>query len=98
MDRSAPAEGRRSQLLRVLGAGFTLAVVVGGTIGVGILRVPAAAELAAELYSLVRLEDLAALRAWELQRPAALAELCRDLQRLHRRHHLRRLAGSALPR
>src|SRR3954454_21525081 len=36
-DPAAPPGG---QLLRILGAGFGIAVIIGGTIGVGILRTP----------------------------------------------------------
>ena len=32
--------GRKTTLLRILGVAFGLAVAIGGTIGVGILRVP----------------------------------------------------------
>jgi basic amino acid/polyamine antiporter, APA family len=39
---SKPSVEQRDKLLRILGVGFGLAVVVGGTIGVGILRTPGA--------------------------------------------------------
>jgi APA family basic amino acid/polyamine antiporter len=45
-DPAAPPGG---QLLRILGAGFGIAVIIGGTIGVGILRTPG--EIARQLGS-----------------------------------------------
>ncbi len=39
---SEPHTAQRDKLLRILGVGFGVAVVVGGTIGVGILRTPGA--------------------------------------------------------
>src|ERR1043165_2934173 len=41
------AEGQRGRLLRILGVGFGLAVIIGNTIGAGIFRTPGA--VAAEL-------------------------------------------------
>ena len=39
---SEPRTAQRDKLLRILGVGFGVAVVIGGTIGVGILRTPGA--------------------------------------------------------
>jgi APA family basic amino acid/polyamine antiporter len=39
---SEPHTAKRDKLLRILGVGFGVAVVIGGTIGVGILRTPGA--------------------------------------------------------
>lgn len=39
-DPSTPATAQRGRLLRVLGIGFGLAVIIGNTIGAGILRTP----------------------------------------------------------
>jgi len=48
-DTSAPSQRSTSGLLRVLGASFGVAVIIGNTIGVGILRTPG--EIAARLPS-----------------------------------------------
>jgi len=48
--RAAPAEPRvKGHLLRILGVGFGIAVIIGGTIGSGILRTPG--EVAGRLHS-----------------------------------------------
>ena len=46
-DISLPVDERRGRLLRVLGMSFGLAITIGGTIGMGILRTPG--EVAAQL-------------------------------------------------
>jgi APA family basic amino acid/polyamine antiporter len=48
-DSSAPAAAPHGSLLKVLGVAFGLAVIVGNTIGIGILRTPG--EIAAQLPS-----------------------------------------------
>ena len=40
MNVAAPQSAQRGKLLKILGVGFGLAIVVGGTVGVGILRSP----------------------------------------------------------
>ena len=40
IESAAQQDGQKGHLLRILGVGFGLAIVVGGTIGVGILRSP----------------------------------------------------------
>ena len=45
----------RTQLLRILGAGFGVAVVLGATIGVGILRLPGTVAAALGNYWLILL-------------------------------------------
>jgi APA family basic amino acid/polyamine antiporter len=47
LETALPAAATRGQLLRILGAGFGLAVIIGNTIGAGILRTPG--EVAAQL-------------------------------------------------
>ncbi len=53
-DQQSPAPVR-TQLLRILGAGFGVAVVLGGTIGVGILRLPGTVAAALGNYWLILL-------------------------------------------
>jgi hypothetical protein len=43
---------QRGALLRILGVGFGIAVVVGGTVGVGILRTPGEVDPANSLTAL----------------------------------------------
>src|SRR5215469_5602760 len=55
---SAPA-GRKPGLLRILGIGFGIAVIFGGTVGVGILRLPGAVAAQLGNYWLILLAWIA---------------------------------------
>jgi APA family basic amino acid/polyamine antiporter len=73
----APAHG---ELLRVLGAGFGLAVVIGGTVGLGILRSPAVvAEHAGSAAMSLMLWGLGGLYA--LLAAASYADLATSIAR-----------------